>query len=99
VIALVEVVGDRFVPAMPDVSQVFLESCVQWPPGLADVQFAAQRAVYHVHQVLCAAIEVFLDGELRFGALNFGGCADEWTGLAFGHCAGAGSRGFAAGPC
>ena len=61
---LVEVVGDRFVPVVLDVSQVFLKMGVKLASSFADVEFGAFSAMDDVHDVVCQAIELFGDVHL-----------------------------------
>ena len=58
---LVEVVGDRFVPVVFDVSQVFLKTGVKGASSFADVEFGAMDVVHDVRQ----AVEMFGDVHLR----------------------------------
>ena len=50
--SLVEMVGNRFVPVVFYVSQMFFEAGIKDMSSFVDVEFGAIGAVYNVHNVV-----------------------------------------------
>ena len=84
----VEMYGDRFVPVVDDVCQVFLESGFQGAARLTNVEFGTLGTVDHVDEVVCLTIEVLCHSHPRTGASDVGGSADEGADLAVRSAAG-----------
>ena len=81
--SLVEMVSDRLVPVVFNVSQVSHEARVEGASRFADVEFGAFGAMNNVHDVLRLAVELFGDAHLGFRSLDADIGADEGARFAF----------------
>ena len=81
--SLVEMVGNRFFPAVFYVSKVSFEAVVVGASRFADVEFRAFGAMNNVHDAIRLAVELFADVHLGFRSLDADVGADKGVRFAF----------------
>ena len=79
VASLVEVISNRFVSLVFNISKVFFEAGVKGVSSFTNVELSAFGTMNGIYSVVCQAVELLCDVHLGLRASNVGAGADERT--------------------